>query len=294
MKTRMRWVLRIGVGVLVVWAGFAAWLLGTSWSRVPEYAPAARLDPGPGLMTRAEYAAVIDSHARPYVYEVKASGGGAALVFGSEHTLDPADDQLAVLRQRFAAFGPTVLLVEGRLGRLFPAFHDPVRMFGETGAAHELARAGGVPIYSWEPPVEVLTAALLAQGFDREQMALRYILNPYFSNLRHGRPTSPEAFVLDTLAERARRAGAEAEFAGIAQVDAAWRRHFPVGPDWRDVSDEYGLPGFLAEMDLNSARDAHLLDVVAELIGRGARVFVVCGCSHAVVIEAAVREIAGI
>ena len=75
-------------------------------------------------------------------------------------------------------------------------------------------------------------------------------------------------------------------------VDRAWRKHFPLGPDWRDVSDQFGLPGFLEGMDLNRPRDLHLVACVKELMGRGERVFVICGSSHAVKIEPAITSLA--
>lgn len=44
-------------------------------------------------------------------------------------------------------------------------------------------------------------------------------------------------------------------------------------------------------MDLNCPRDAHLVAWVAELVGAGERVFVICGSSYAVKIEPALRAL---
>lgn len=287
----MIWRISGVIGVLLVlWAATAIWLLATAWTRVPAFEPATMPAAAGAIMPRSEYGLVIDTHPRPYVYELDI-GPGAVLMFGSEHTRTPEDPQLATLRDEWRRFDPTVLLVEGTLGRLLPAFHDPVRMFGEMGAAHELSREHRVPTYTWEPPAEVRLAALVEQGFTEEQIGLRLILGSYFSNLRHGRPASPEAFVGDTLKARAAEAGATARFASIDRVDDEWRRHFPDGPDWRDVSDQFGLPGFLGSMDTNAARDRHLVAIVAELTSRGERVLVVAGCSHAVVIEPALHAL---
>ena len=73
----------------------------------------------------------------------------------------------------------------------------------------------------------------------------------------------------------------------IDDIDDAWTREFPDGPDWRDVSDQYGLPGFLGEIDFNQPRDVHLVACVADLVNAGERVFVIAGSSHAVKIEPA-------
>ena len=42
----------------------------------------------------------------------------------------------------------------------------------------------------------------------------------------------------------------------VAQIDAIWKRDFPDEADWRDTSDQFGLPGYLAEIAarLNQAR----------------------------------------
>jgi len=116
------------------------------------------------------------------------------------------------------------------------------------------------------------------------------MLGPYFSNLRHGRPEDPEAFGEEFRAERVGWAGLENTFATVAEIDSAWRARFPDGPDWRDVSDEHGLPGFLGGMDANQARDEHFARVVIELVRQGERVFAVCGLSHAVRLQPALRR----
>jgi hypothetical protein len=281
-RTRRR---RVGIGAAVVfgaWALVAVWLLGTAWYAVPAYAPRRVPARDDRILTAAEYGALVDTHPRPFVVEVAGRNGGRAVIFGAEHTRQPQDPQLAVIRTHWEALAPTVALVEGDLGMLFPRFMDPVRTFGETGYVHLLARGAGIETYSWEPPVETIVAAALAQGFSPELVALRWILNPYFSNLRHGRPEDPEAFVEDTFAERCSVAPIANVLTTMDEVQAAWDRAFPSGPDWRDVSDQFGLPGELGAMDLNAPRDVHLVACVAELVDAGERVFVVCGSSHAV------------
>jgi hypothetical protein len=130
----------------------------------------------------------------------------------------------------------------------------------------------------------------MEQGFTAKEVALRVILGPYFSNLRHGRPDRPEAFVEEFRAERVKWVGLEDTFKSVDEIDAEWRMRFPDGPDWRDTSDEYGLPGFFAEMDSNRARDEHFARVVIDLVRSGERVFAICGSSHAVKLERPLRE----
>lgn len=284
---RRRIILFTASAVLAALAAIAVFA-ATAWRRVDEFTPSRAPAPNPLILTGDAYGALVDTHARPYVFHSR-RGPGEVLVYGAEHTIDPNDPQCADITRRWDAFQPTVALVESRLGILFPQLMDPVRTFGEPGLVHALARRDGVPTYTWEPPVATLVKSVLDQGFTREQVALRMHLGPYFSNLRHGKPKDPEAFVRDTLAERNRWPGIEGALATIAQLDAAWTREFPIGPDWRDVSDQFGLPGFLARMDLNLARDQHLVAVVNELTARHQRVFVIAGSSHAVKVHPALQ-----
>lgn len=264
----------------------AAYFGLTAWGRLTEYKPASVPASADLILNGPAYAQVIDTHERPYVFETTLASG-AVLVYGAEHTKDLGHPQVADIEARWADFRLTVALVESRLGTMFPQLMDPVRTFGEPGLVHALARRDGVKTYTWEPPNALLVRSALDQGLTREQAALRFHLGPYFSNMRHGRPKDPEAFVRDTFADRNRWEGIEGVFASISDLDRAWNREFPDGPDWRDVSDQFGLPGFLAGVDLNLARDRHLVAIVHELVSRGERVFVVCGSSHAVKVRPA-------
>lgn len=240
-------------------------------------------------MSGAEYEAVISTHPRPYIVEVTAENGGAVLIYGAEHTQDPQDPQIEDIHNRWDDFQPTVALVESQLGILFPVLMDPVETFSEPGAVYALARRDDVLTYSWEPSLEVEMAALLAQPFSQEQIALYVVLTPYFSNRRFGLPDDPEGMVREAVRKRSDWPGIEDVFADVAAVEATWQTYFPDGPDWRDVSDEFGLPGFLADIDGNLARDEHFIRVVIDLVGQGERVFAVAGSSHAVKLDEALQ-----
>ena len=283
---RRRFWIPVGV-FLLLWGLFAAWLLGTAWYEVPRYQPSDRPSAVSRIMTSDQYAQVVDTHPRPYVYQ-RSIAPGAVLIFGATHTKNPDDNQFATMRRRWNDFRPTLLLVESDLGMLFPAFMDPVTTFGEVGFAHALAREHHVETLSWEPTDETLLLSVIEQGFSKEAVALRWVLTPYFSNLRHGRPDHPERLVQDTLGDKANVAPIRGTITSIDDVRSQWTRLFPDGPAWQDVSDEFGLPGELGDMDFNKARDEHLVACLAEFVGKGERVFVVSGSSHAVKIEPAV------
>jgi hypothetical protein len=85
----------------------------------------------------------------------------------------------------------------------------------------------------------------------------------------------------------------------IVRIDQQWRDLRPsaalvegrLGFLAPDVSDEHGLPGYLKTIsdDSNDLRNRHLVRAVLELTGKGERVFVVAGSSHAVLIEPALQ-----
>jgi hypothetical protein len=214
-------------------------------------------------------------HPRPMIVE-----RGKALVFGAQHTKDPKHQEIAMIEEKWKAFKPTVALVEGRLGFLLPGVMDPVENLGEGGKVKELASKDDVPLYNWDLSKEEL-AKQMQSRFSREQIAIAQILNPYFGTMRHGKPASPETFIEEYL-KRASYVGLQDSIKTTADVDRIWKKYFPQ-KDWRDVTDEYGLPGYLADMMTftNDLRNQQLVAAIKELTAKGERVFVICGSSHA-------------
>ena len=223
------------------------------------------------------------NHRKPYIIVQK-----NLVLFGAEHTRNPKDVQLRLIKNKWERLQPTVALVEGRLGFLLPMFMNPVENLGESGKVKELASRDDIPIYNWDLSKEELARRMQAV-FNKEQIALSQILNPYFSNMRFGKPANPEDYIAGYL-KRAANVGMEKEIKSVTDVDRLWKKYFPA-TDWRNVSDEYGLPGFLGEMMAvsNDLRNQQLIDAVKELTAKGERVFVICGSSHAVCVAPAFK-----
>jgi len=226
----------------------------------------------------------ISDHPRPLIVENR-----ICVVFGASHTRDPRDPQIAEIEFKWKQLKPTIALVEGRLDFLLPGFMDPVKNLGEGGKVKALAGKDGVPVYNWDLSKEEL-ATRLKQKFSAEQIALAQILSPYFSTVRFGKPASPEKFIEEYL-HRAKYVGIEDKFRTAADVDLQWKKYFPAGPNWRDVSDETTLPGFLNSYlaAVNDLRNQQLVCAIRELTAKGERVFVICGSSHAACIQPAIK-----
>jgi len=281
----LRWAAIAAAAILLVGA---VWMWKIAWRSPPHYVPRADIRVRAPIMSAAEYERVSASHARPFVYEATV-GRGAVLVFGASHTKDPADPQIAEFRRRFSSFAPTAVLVEGRPGSPIAGLADPVRQLGEAGLAIALSRAASVSYWSWEPSRDGETGAMLF-SFPKDRVALFYILRPYVSNLRHGKPADPNAALEAIRAKRVRWPGLENSFASVAEIDALWKRDFQGLPDWRDTSDEFGWPGYLSEIASRSRdlRTENMARCALDLCAKGERVIVVCGSSHAVRARAAI------
>ena len=262
----------IGVAVLVCGTIFLVAWKSPKYYKVKEYGTA-----GP-ILPFKQYDG---NHPRPYIVEQK-----EVLVFGAEHTRDPKHPQIRSMEAAWNHFRPTVALVEGRLGFLLPRLMDPVKELGEGGKVKELAEKDGIPIYNWDLSKEELAKGLQAH-FSAEQIALYQVLNPYFGNLRFGKPSDPGAYV---YLDRAAYVGLQDSIKTVADVDRIWQKYFP-DKDWRDVSDEQPLPGYLSDIMTvtNDLRNKQLIAAVWELTAKGEKVFVVCGSSHAVCVAPAFR-----
>lgn len=287
-STRFRvlavWVLLIG---LIAW-----WGVNNIW-RSPAYYPqnVNSIPLNAHILSRSEYEALAVTHPRPYVVHLESSQG-AVLLYGAEHTRDPHDPQIADIQTKWNEFSPSVALVEGRLDFLAEGFMNPVVELGEGGWVNKLARDNGIPSYTWELRREE-EVALMLESFLQEQAVLYYVLRPYFSSVRFGKPADPDATLQGYIDERIRTPGLGGVIVSVADVDRIWQRDFAGWPDWRDTSDEYGWPGYLNEVSerANSIRDEHLAKLIIYLVQKGERAFVVAGSSHAVSLDSALREI---
>lgn len=203
------------------------------------------------------------------------------IIFGAEHTRDRNHKEIEMIEKCWKQLKPTVALVEGRLGFLFPGLMNPVETLGEGGKVKALAHKCGVPVFNWDLSKEVLAKELRSR-FSPEQIALAQILNPYFGQVRFAKPASPEDFVQEYL-KRAKYSDQEKNIASVSDIDRVWKKYFAHDKDWRVTSDEIALPGYLNEMMeyANDLRNRQLVAAVKELVKRGERVFVVCGSSHA-------------
>ncbi|WP_276479580.1 hypothetical protein [Paraflavitalea pollutisoli] len=279
----MKKVFRIAIWLLVIVVALLGTIYLIAWKSPRYYKLSHTITVRDSITPFANYP-LIANHPRPYILE-----GKSFVIIGAEHTRNPQHPQIAEIEKHWKQLKPTVALVEGRLGFLFPGLMDPVSTLGEGGKVSQLARKDGIPLYNWDLSKEDL-AMRLKEKFSPEQIALAQILNPYFSQLRFGKPISPEGFVEQCL-HRASYVQQTQKFRSVNDVDRSWKRYFPLEPDWRNTSDEQALPGYLADMMniTNDLRNQHLVATMKELAARQERVFLICGSSHAACVAPAFK-----
>ncbi|MBF8295517.1 MAG: hypothetical protein HW389_2062 [Bacteroidetes bacterium] len=275
--------------LLVVSISLAFSACGPIWRSPSYYISYGTINLPSPILTMEEYNLVIETHPRPYLVRIK-NDRGSVLLFGAEHTKKSDDPQVVQIRSEWSAFKPTVALVEGRLGFLFRWFSDPVEQYGESGGVLDLAKKDGIPVFSWEPPMEKEVEWML-QKYPARRVALLYVLRPYVSNLRHGKPENPDSYVEEYREKRTQYNGLEGTLPSMQAIDSIWRADFSAFKDWRETSDEYGWPGYLGDLasSSNAFRDEHFARVIIDLVNKGHSVFAVSGSSHAVKLDAALQ-----
>jgi hypothetical protein len=235
--------------------------------------------------------AVASSHAA-YLVRATHPSGGRLYYFGSRHTNDPADPQIAEIKRAWAEFDASIALVESRMGLAAGGVERGVRTFGEPGAVYALARDEGVAVHSLEPFADEHARAL-ADSTDPEAAAAYLAL--LFADSNANAPYS-DADIEEALRKRA--VGVLANVIPDAQrFDALWQsRWYEEEGDWRvwepskhAVFDPQAFD-HVGEVSVR-IRDEHMVRLITQRVGAGERVFAVVGRSHVVVQEPALRAL---
>ena len=233
----------------------------------------------------------------PYEIDVKGGGDrGRVLVFGCRHTNDPDDAQIAALRARFREFEPTLVLVEGRLGWHFGGAASLLGRFGESGEAVALAVGAGVSFASMEPDAAAEVADAVGEFGAAKTLAF-YALRVFISERDQGvLGDDLNAEFAALLRKRGKRTGLADALPDLAAFERFWQEHgtgvdwrvLPARALWRNAGDAWTQR--LAER-INAFRDRYFVAAMVDAVRRGERVLAVCGSSHAVLFEPALRAV---
>ncbi|MBO6522479.1 MAG: hypothetical protein JJ971_01515 [Balneolaceae bacterium] len=287
MKSRTKRIFK-GIGLTLVAYVLSVLLLfhfNILWSSPPYYYPENYTDLEIPIMSMQDYDEIINSHRRPYYFSVNSSSG-AAHIIGVNHTNNPSHPHLDSIITKWGFAQPSVALVESRLGFLFTWTQDPIKKYGERGLTAKLAKSDGIPLYTWEPDRENEINFLL-EKYSGKDLALFYVLRPYFSYSITYRENNGDALFNRLIAERTDYSGLRNQLRSSQEVINTLEKDYPTF-DWATHISSKGWPeGYLMDIwnDSNLFRDRHMIQLIIELVEQGETVFVTMGASHAPRIE---------
>jgi len=242
------------------------------------------------LMTWTEYRQV--RHVAPYVLDI-ARGSGRLVYVGSRHTNDATALDIALIESLWSQARPELAFNEGGDPPTESTKAEAVRLYGESGFVRFLAARDGVPVASLEPTKQELAKRLVPE-FGAELVKLGFLL----LQVKHHRnnPTEPfETAVARTFSTLNRTPGLEGQPRDLAELERRFAARFPEAPVLRQLPEAWTDPvQAINEMNAfyrraSEERDRHMIDLLADRVRQGQRVFAVVGASHVVMQEAAVR-----
>lgn len=281
---------KVALALLVI-GGISAWAFGWWW--LPHYAPSGTKLPSVPFRTMAQHDDLMRGRQWPYIVELEGKRG-ALFYYGSRHTDDPGDPQVADIEQRWANFGPTVAVTENRLGPFVGTRAMGVRAFGEFALAASLADEVGIDAWSLEPPWQVEVDEMKA-NFPTAEVTLFYTLRVFLSERGDLSGTAVDDLAAHLLQKRGGREGLEGSLPDLESLDRLWEERFAdLGP-WRQLPPQAIHPSTtptrlqqLANL-ANEVRDRHAARTILELVQSGERVFAIAGGSHVVKQEPVLR-----
>jgi len=260
-----------------------------SWIAAFAVAGCARDGAEPPLMSYADYPEAV--HPVPYVLSHERAGSrGALLYYGSRHTYDPADPQVAEIQSLWESFRPTLALNEGGSPPAATSVAAAMK-FGEAGLVRYLAQRDGVPVESLEPSVQVEFGRALKAGYSPTTVKVFWAMRFYVSYRRANPGASAEEFMARALNQNTGHPVLDGPPTDVTDFARAYADLFPDSPDWKSMPDEYLDPASSATVlnliscEVSIARDEHMVRLIADAVQRGERVFAVVGASHVVIQE---------
>lgn len=219
------------------------------------------------------------------------AGGGALLYLGTDaHTTDPAHSIVGRIDRAVVEFRPTVVFYEGPDRGVRETGEGTIRAVGESGYARFAAASVGARLSRLEPSPDVEFAAV-ADALGAERAALFFVLREA-ARLRDRRALAGDDLrsAVAALLTRIAGAGLPLPFTTLDALDIAYRSNVPQGPaNWEDVPGAWFDPlstdpaaGFFpaANRASSTARNRHMVEVLAAAVEAGERALAVVGRNH--------------
>lgn len=201
-----------------------------------------------------------------------ANGNNKLVFFEAPDNLSSEHYRVKQLEDKWETEKPDLLLVEGKTGFFLPGLMDPVKKFGLTGKAQELALKNKIDVYSYNLPNEKIVEKLLPK-YSPQQIALSFVLSSYFRSLKCSKNISRENVLRDCLYDN-RYTVLNTNIYSAQDVDRMWQRDFPNSKSWRDSNY---LPGYTGEIEMEVGRikQRHYYNLINHFLKQNRKVFVV-------------------
>jgi hypothetical protein len=241
------------------------------------------------ILSFTDYAAI--RHPTPYVVYVVRDGARLVL-FGTQHSSDPADPMFEQIESAFLRLGPAFALHEGTPPAVETDREIAIRRHGEAGLIRHLAARAGIGTASMDIPLgeearllrreltlsEALVFLVVRQLASFNRKTARMDFDAYFGEFFE---TIAPALDLATIdwslieAEHLRVLGRPLEARQVTALETN-----PMRDD---------LPTQRIARLSNRLRDEHMLGRLLEALAEHGCVFATAGVTHAVMLEPALR-----
>jgi hypothetical protein len=241
------------------------------------------------ILSFTEYAAI--RHATPYVVDV-ARDGSRLLLFGGQHSCDPANAMFDRMEAAFLNLSPAFALHEGTPPRVEADREVSIRRHGEAGLVRHLAARAGIDTASMDIPMAE-EARLLRRELTRDETLVFLVVRQLASfNRKTARMDFDGYFreFFDLIGPALELAAIDWPLIETAHLRVVGRplspRHvtaFETDPTCDD------LPTQRIASASNRLRDEHMLRRLLDVLAEHQRVFATVGVTHAVMLEPALR-----
>ncbi len=194
------------------------------------------------------------------------------VIFNCTDTRNPDDTPVKQLEEKWSSLKPDIVLIEGTLGFFLPGLMNPVKKFGISGLAYQLASENNIKVYKYSLPVGKIIEKLLKK-FPPEQIAVTLALHSYNENSKYGKSLSNDEFIREYFS-KLRYTELNVALKSARDIDRIWERDFSQLKSWRTMGV---LPGYIGEIarEVNSIRNKHLLCLIDHFTGQNKKVLVV-------------------
>jgi len=234
-------------------------------------------------------------------YAARYERAGRSLLFvATRHEFDSDGVTCKFIEREVERFRPQVVVIEGLATALgcSPASYvasvertrgSKRQPMGEAGFTAALATARGIPFWGGEPTDSAIHAALACDGIELRDLVYFFVVRqvPHWRRAEAGRQGSFGQFLARTVSQYRRTLSFDDDTLADPQDFLAWyaaRNGHPF--DLASVTSEECAPTlgplFTNELShrVGKVRDRHIVELIADLLGRHERVMVVYGAGH--------------